>query len=267
MKRVTSIGLAISTALSVSALSVAQEVAPPPANPAPATTGAPAPVNIAPAVNVPTTTPPAPPPPQAVPRAPGEVAQFLDRVFAHLPAGVPTAYKFESWEQSGKPTDEGVGLMPAPGTNVEAMVKRIMDVDHYKGNIDAVMESRSLKDSRFTPPKSVRFYQRINLSLIGEMQMDLVLIDDGVRKGYRTVYWYLNKPETKALDRAKGMRSDYNVGAWLISDKAVGYALSSAPLKDDCTWVQWQSLTTGADMAAKPVVETNIKGMINWSKR
>ena len=266
MKRGTSITLAICTALSVSALSVAQEVAPPPANPAP-TTGAPAPVNVAPGVSVPAATPPAPPPPQAVPKATGEVAQFLDRVFAHLPAGVPTSYEFESWEQAGKPTDEGVGLMPAAGTNIEAMVKRIMDVDHYKGNIDAVLESRTLKDTRFSPPKSVRFYQRINLSAIGEMQMDLVLVDEGVRKGYRTVFWYLNKPETKALDRSQGMRSDYNVGAWLISDKAVGYALSSAPLKDDCNFLQWQSLTTGADLAAKPVVETNIKGMIKWSKR
>lgn len=210
------------------------------------------------------TTPEAAPAPQVKP--PKEVSAFLDRVFKNLPAA-NTSFAFKSWPQAGKPTEEGVGMMPLSGVSPEAIVKRVMDVDHYKGNIDHVIENRSIKDARFTPPQAVRFYQHLDLSLLGDIHHELVLVDGGMRDGYRVLYWYLLEKESSALKRDVGMRSAYNVGAWIISKDKIGYALSSAPKKDDTNYLQWKSLTSGADLAAKSVVEDNIKGMVAWAKR
>ena len=203
----------------------------------------------------------------SAPTPPAEVKAFLDRVFAALPAGTPTASSFKSWEAAGKPTEEGFGLMPSPGLNPEAVVARVMDVNHYVGNLDNVLENRSIADSRFKPPTSVRFYQRLDLSLLGEIHHELVLVDGGTRQGYRLVYWYLLDKETQALGTDKGARSQYNVGAWVVSDKAIGYALSSAPVRDDVGFLKWTALTDGANVAAESVVKANIEGMVAWASR
>ena len=73
--------------------------------------------------------------------------------------------------------------------------------------------------------------------------------------------------ETAALDRAKGARSAYSVGLWLISKDAVGYGVSNAPYREDVSAFDWTALTTGADAAASPVVKANIQGLIDWSRR
>ena len=74
-------------------------------------------------------------------------------------------------------------------------------------------------------------------------------------------------PGTANLDKKQGARSDYNVGAWLLKDDAVGYALSSAPKRDDVGRLKFAALTKGADAGATQVVQANIEGMIRWSRR
>lgn len=199
--------------------------------------------------------------------APPEVRAFLGRVFENLPKADPAAYYFKSWSVAGKATQEGVGLLPISGVSADKLASRVMDVDHYVGNIDHVLECRSIVDSRFARPKQVRFYQQLNIPIIADMQHELVLVDAGEVHGYRVVYWYMLKPETRALNRDKGARSEYSVGAWFSKPGFVGYALSDAPIRDDVNWLQWQALTTGADVLAKTVIGDNIKGMAAWAKK
>ena len=47
----------------------------------------------------------------------------------------------------------------------------------------------------------------------------------------------------------------------------VGYALGSAPKREDVGFLKWKALTTGADVAASKVVKTNIEGMARWAAR
>jgi hypothetical protein len=192
---------------------------------------------------------------------------FLDRVFKHVPRGGAPRFKFESWRHQGRPTAEGFGVVPMSGFDVEKLAGRIMDVDHYAGNVDAVAECRSIADSRFSPPTAVRFYQRIKIPALGEIQMDLVLTDHGTRDGFRVLAWHQLDAETEKLNKKRGPRSAYNVGAWLIKPDLVGYALSSAPRKDDVGRIKFGLLTKGADATAGPVVRAAIDGMVRWAKR
>jgi hypothetical protein len=215
----------------------------------------PAPVRVAAALNL--------------PGAPREVQVFLEQVFKRLPpAGRPLSdYKFEHWSVAGKPTEEAVGLLPVPGVDPERLIARVMDVDHYVPNVDHVYISKSVNDPAFQPPKQVRFYEVVDISPIGKVQQELVLVDAGTVNGYRLAYWYLLKDKTDAHKRDDGARSQYNVGAWLVAPNVVGYALSSAPKRDDVNFVQWAALTTGADIAASSVIKNNIQGMAAWSKK
>jgi len=202
-----------------------------------------------------------------IPGAPKEVQAFLERVFRKLPpAGtLPKAYKLEGWEVSGKPTEEAVGFMPAPGVDPDRLIARVMDVNHYKGNIAHVVESRAIPDPAFMPPQQVRFYQKVDVPVIATIHHELVLVDAGTINGYRVAYWYLLKDKTNALETKTANRSDFNVGAWITSKGMVAYALSSWPKRDDLNFFQWGSLTTGADMAASPVIKGNIEGMAAWA--
>lgn len=199
--------------------------------------------------------------------APASVQQFLNRVASRLPSTPPSSYVFKSWEVEGRPTEEAVGLRPVAGADPSKLTSRIMDVDHYVKNIAHVTECRSIKDSRFVPPSQVRFYQRVNIPILGDVQHELVLVTGAKLNGYDLVYWYMLEPETKALNVAKGYRSAYNVGAWILSPGYVGYALSSAPMREDVNWATWQALTTGADMTASTVIGDNIKGMAAWASK
>ena len=64
-----------------------------------------------------------------------------------------------------------------------------------------------------------------------------------------------------------GARSEYNVGAWLIGNGTLGYALSSAPRRDDVGFLKFKALTSGADAAASRVVKSNIEGMARWAAK
>jgi len=198
---------------------------------------------------------------------PAEVQAFLDDVFRRLPAAPLTAYRFQSWQREGWPTAEGFGMAPVAGLDPERLIQRVMDVDHYKGNIAYVAECRSVADARFVQPKAVRFYQRVDLPMLGSVHHELVLVDGGTRQGYRYAYWYLLDGETAALDPAKGARSAYSTGAWIVGNGMLGYALSNAPRREDVSWPKWQAMTSGADMTAKPVVKANIEGMAAWAQR
>ncbi len=192
---------------------------------------------------------------------------FLDRVFRHVPAGPISRFTFDAWSDGGRPTKEGVGLLPQSGVDVDAFAKRVMDVASYRGNIDYVEESRTVAGPEHNPPTAVRFYQRVKVPMLAEIQMELVLTDHGMRDGWRVLAWHQHDAATTALNPKQGARSDYNVGAWLIKSDCIGYALSSAPRKEDVGRLKFAALTRGADAGATQVVKGNIEGMLRWSRR
>ncbi len=192
---------------------------------------------------------------------------FLDRLFQHVPRNSPSRFEFKSWRHGGRPTSEGFGLLPASGVDVDALAGRILDVGHYVGNIDYVVECRVIRDAAHELPNSVRFYQRIKVPVLAEIQMELVLTDHGEREGYRVLAWHQLDAETGRLDKKRGARSAYNVGAWLLKPNLVGYALSSAPRKEDVGRLKFAALTRGADASAAQVVKANIEGMTRWARR
>lgn len=201
----------------------------------------------------------------------GEHVAFVDRVFKHLPSPAPSTFTFAHWNHAGRPTEEGFGLVPVPGADPEKLVAAVLDVDHYVGNVEHVAACRSIADPRFSLSAaggpSVRFYQRVDLPVLGAIHHELVLHDLGTRNGYRVVAWSVLRAETDALSTRDGFRSDYNHGAWLAAPGLVGYALGSAPKREDVGFLKWKALTSGADVAASRVVKANIEGMAKWAAR
>lgn len=195
-----------------------------------------------------------------------EHEQFVQRVLARMPSNV-NRFHFESWKQSGRPTSEGFGVMPVPGADPETLLNAVMDVDHYVGNIAHVGASRSIADDRFTAPEAVRFYQKVQIPVLGAVHHELVLHRLGEQNGYHVAAWTLLGPETDALSKRDGIRSDYNLGAWLVAPGVVGYALSSAPKRDDVGFLKFKALTKGADAGASRVLQANIEGMARWAAR
>lgn len=198
-------------------------------------------------------------------KIPAAVKPFMDRVFAQIGGLKKTPYDFAAWSQAGRPTEEGVGLLTLSSTiDPEKVVRRVMDVEGYTTNLGHVSVSRSIADARYVRPSAVRFYELIALPMIGDLHFEAVLTDAGTCNGYRVATWHMLESETNALSREQGMRSDYNDGAWLATPTSIGYALSSAPIKDDTNWAQWQALTIGADATAGGVVEGNLEAMAKW---
>jgi hypothetical protein len=190
---------------------------------------------------------------------------FLDRVLARLPSSPPSSFQFQSWNHGGRPTDEGFGIGPVAGVDPEKLIDAVMAVGDYVGNVEHVEACRVVPDDRFTPPEAVRFYQRVKIPVLGSVHHELVLKRMGEHKGYLVATWDVLRSETDALSKKEGFRSDYNSGAWLVAPGVVGYALSSAPKRDDVGFLKWKALTKGADAAAKRVVQQNIEGMARWA--
>ena len=190
---------------------------------------------------------------------------FVDRVFANLPS-LGGGFAWTSWDHAKQPTKEGVGVLPVSGVNVDKMAACVMDVDHYRGNVDHVEECRSIPDPQYSPPKSVRFYQRIKIPVLGALHHEIVLEDAGERDGWRVLAW-TQHPGTDKLNPKQGARSEYNVGCWMLRPDAVGYALSSAPRRDDVGRIKFAMLTKGADAGASKVLQNNIEGMLRWSRK
>ncbi|MEN0068586.1 MAG: hypothetical protein AAGA48_41095 [Myxococcota bacterium] len=190
---------------------------------------------------------------------------FVDRVFARLNPN-PSDFKFEHWNHSGRPTDEGFGIQPVADVDPEKLVAAVLDVDHYVGNIDHVTECRMIADDRYDGTTQKRFYQKLTIPMLGSVHHELVLADLGERDGFRVVACDVLRSETDALSAKAGFRSDYNSGAWLVKPGVVGYALSSAPKRDDVGFLKWQALTKGANAAASTVVKGAVSGMVTFSK-
>jgi len=192
---------------------------------------------------------------------------FLQRVQQRLPRSSPHSYRFENWEVSGQPTKEGLGILPVSDVDPEKLIQCVMDVNNYVGNIDYVEECRSIQDSRFETPEQVRFYQRIKIPIIGSIHHELVLTDLGEQDGLYIAFWELLERETNALSKRTGYRSQYSDGAWIAGKGMVGYALRSAPRRDDVGFLKFKAMTKGADVSASSVIQSNIEAMCRWSRR
>lgn len=191
---------------------------------------------------------------------------FVDRVLEHLPASPPSGFAFKSWKHQGRPTEEGFGAL-AIRVDATRLMDAVMDIDSYVGNVDHVAECRSIVDSRYSAPDAVRFYQRVDIPVLGSVHHELVIHRVGEIRGYQVAAWDVLRTETEALNGKKAFRSDYNHGAWFVKDGVVGYALGSAPKRNDVGFLKWKALTKGADVAAKRVVKQNIEGMVRWANR
>ena len=196
-----------------------------------------------------------------------EAKAFVDRVLPHLPRSAPAKFSWKSWKYGGRPTAEGFGIMPIAGADPARIADAVMDIDNYVGNIQHVEESRSIADARYVPPQAVRFYQRVNIPVLGKVHHELVLHRLGQINGYEVTAWELLKAETERLNPKQGFRSDYNLGAWFAAPGVVGYALASAPMKSDVGRLKFATLTKGADAAASKVLKANVEGMARWAAR
>lgn len=196
-----------------------------------------------------------------------EIQAFVERVFARLPVPPPTAFAYWHWPHAGRPTEEAVAVMPMPGLDPEKLIAAVMDVGNYVGNVEHVVASRVIPDPRHTMPAAVRFYQKIDLPLLGSVQHDLVLKRLPARGGWEMAAWDLNKAETEALNVKEGFRSDYSHGLWLAKPGVIGYALGSAPKREDVGFLKYKAMTTGADAAASRVLRSNLEGMAKWAAR
>jgi hypothetical protein len=192
---------------------------------------------------------------------------FLTRVVERLPKAPPTEYVFKSWAAPGKVTEEALGVSPMPNVDVKKFLARVMDVDHYVGPIPHVTESRGIADPAAVLPSKVRFYQRVKIPLLGELHQELVLELVGEHAGFEVAAWRMLDRETEALSTKVGIRAQYNDGAWLVAPNMIGYALSSAPRRDDVGFIKWKALTTGADVAAAKVIKENISAMARWAQQ
>lgn len=196
-----------------------------------------------------------------------EVTQFLQRVLKHVPAGPPGQYQLSHWANAGRPTEEALGVLAIPGLDPQKAIDAVMDVDHYKGNLDHVAVCRSVADPRFVAPDHVRFYQRLDVPLLGTIHHELVLHRLGTHKGFLVAGWDILAPETNALSAKEGFRSDYSHGVWLAAPGMLGYAFGSAPKRDDVGFLKWKALTSGADAAAGRVLRANIEGLARWAAK
>ncbi len=194
---------------------------------------------------------------------------FLKRVLEQVPShgtGI-TDWVFKRWSVPGKVTEETVGLLPVPGVDAKKFLARVMDVGHYTGPIPHVSESRAVADPAYLPPEKQRFYQRVKIPLLGEVHQECVLEMLGEVGGYEVAAWHMLERETEALSPKQGIRGQYSDGAWMVAPGVVGYALSSAPRRDDVGFLKWKALTTGADVAAAKVIRGNIAAMAAWAAK
>lgn len=188
---------------------------------------------------------------------------FLDRVLPHLEALEQDRFHSTTWKFENRPTNEGVGVKPHADTDIEAMVAHICDVEGYPDNIRFVEDTEVVERRSDT---DLTYVQRMNLPVIGRIQVQINLSDYGVRDGWRIVAWDQDDEGTDALDKKRGARTAYNLGAWLLREDAVAYALASAPRKSDMNSLKYMAMTKGADATAGEVIRQNIEGMLHWSQ-
>ena len=192
------------------------------------------------------------------------IDDFLSRVMEHLPELKRDKFNSVSWRYEGRPTGEAIGLKPGIDVDPEAVVARILDVEHYPGNVQYVDKTIVEKQTK----KSVTYTQKMKLPAIGGVQVVLTMKDLGTLDGYRVVAWKQEDAATEALDKKDGgARTEYNLGAWLVKADEVAYALSAAPLKKDLGSIKYALMTKGSDATTGPVLSSNIDSMVAWSQR
>ena len=190
--------------------------------------------------------------------------EFLERVLAHEDKLSRDKFNYTSWKFENRPTSEGVGILPGLEVDTESIAAHILDVENYPGNVKYV-ESTEIIDRR--SPTDVTYIQRMNLPVLGKIQVQINLADFGERDGWHVIAWDQDDAGTQQLNKKQGARTAYNLGAWLLQADAVSYALSSAPLKSDMNTLKYMAMTKGADATASEVLRQNIEGMLAWAGR
>ena len=191
---------------------------------------------------------------------------FIDRVFEHIPRSAPTKYNFECWRFGNKPTSEGLGLLPVR-VDVEQVVAAILDLDHYVGNIDHVLEAHTIQDALHKPPKVLHCYELVEIPVVAKIHNEFLLEDRGERQGFRVVAWTQLDDATTRLNPKKAARGDFNEGAWLIKPDLLGYTLTSSPWREDVGLLRFTALTKGADALAPNIFKANLECMLKWLGR
>ena len=196
-----------------------------------------------------------------------EHVEFVERVLRRVPQGTPSRFQFESWNHAGRPTGEGFGVKGVPGIDPAQIEAAAWDVNGYTGNVNAVVECRQVPDERYDGQTQQRFYQRIEIPVLGSVHYELLMERVADQNGWSGVAWSVLRAETDRLDKGRGIRSDYNHGCWLSKPGVVLYGLGSAPLRDDVGFLKWKAMTKGADAAAPRMFQANIDGMTAWVNR
>ena len=173
-------------------------------------------------------------------------------------------FNYTSWKFENRPTSEGFGVLPGVDVDVASMAEHVLDVENYPGNVKYV-DSTEIIERR--SPTDVTYVQRMNLPVIGKIQVQIHLADYGVREGWRIIAWDQDDAGTEALNKKQGARTAFNLGAWLLAEDTVGYALSSAPLKSDMNTLKYMAMTKGAEATVGEVLKQNIEGMLAWTAR
>lgn len=189
---------------------------------------------------------------------------FLDRVFPHLADLKSDKFSHKSWKFENRPTNEAVGKIPDQALDVQKTVDCILDVEAYPENVQFVDRNNILErrsDTDFT------YVQRMKIPVIGRVQVALNIADLGEQQGYRIVAWTQNDEETDKLPKKDGFRTDYNLGAWLIREDELLYALSSVPRKKDVGSLKFAIMSRGADATGSEVLRKNLGAMSDWSNR
>ncbi len=189
--------------------------------------------------------------------------EFLNRVMPHLEKLHRDKFNHTSWRYESRPTSEGVGLRPAT-VDIPAMATCILDAEHYPENVKYV-ESTEIIDRQ--SDTDVTYIQRMSLPVLGKMQVQIKLTEVASRDGWRIIAWNQDDAGTEALNKKQGARTAYNLGAWLLQEDAVAYALSSAPVKKDVGTLKFMAMTKGADAMVSEALKQNIDGMLRWADR
>lgn len=196
-----------------------------------------------------------------------EHVEFVERIFQRLPQAAPSKFHFDSWKHAGRPTGEGLGVKSVPGIDPAKVEAAAWDVNQYTGNVNAVVECRQVPDDRYDGETQQRFYQRIEIPVLGSVHYELLMERVAERDGWQGVAWSVLRVETDRLDKRQGIRSDYNHGCWLSKPGVLAYGLGSAPLRGDVGLIKWKAMTKGADAAAPRMFQANIDGMSAWVAR
>lgn len=188
---------------------------------------------------------------------------FIGRVLTHVAGLNRDRYNHATWRFENRPTSEGVGLKPHDVV-VADVARCILDVERYPENVKYV-ESTEMIDKR--SDTDFTYIQRMNLPVLGRVQVQIHLADYGEWEDYQVIAWDQDNEGTAGLDKSRGFRTQYNLGAWLLQPGSVSYALSSAPVKSDVGTLKYLALTKGADVTAGEVIRQNIEAMIAWAER